>query len=65
MYSTKFCRYYVHNFYIYGNGLGKPQNIVLLLMTGPLRGGGGVGLNGPAIKRRTFFAGPLRKLKFF
>ena len=48
--------------------LGKPQKKVLLLMAGPLRGnlffqrskiakaikpGGGGGLNGPAIKRRT------------
>ena len=71
--------------------LGKPQKKILLLMAGPLRGGGvkgqaikeknwnlffqrskfqrqlssrmggGLGINGPAIKRRTFFAASLRE----
>ena len=38
--------------------LGKSQKKVLLLMDGTLRGvGGGIGLNDPAVKRRTFFCG--------
>ena len=35
---------------LYRLPLGKPQKRVLLLMAGPLRGGGELGLNGPAIK---------------
>ena len=33
---------------------------IILLMPGPLRGGGGLGLNGPAINRR-FFSASLRR----
>ena len=39
--------------------LGKPQKKVILLMAGPLRGGGGC--KGPAIKEKITFFGTLKK----